>query len=86
MREIRTGDKREYIIQVADIAYDKRTGETLAVQRPKLIGELVRCKDCKHRDTCHRKVSIRTYDEDIEGYYAKFEKLDYCSYGERKEE
>ena len=46
--------------------------------------EVVRCKDCKYRDKCHKNISIREYDKDIECNYAKFEKLTYCSFGERK--
>ena len=47
--------------------------------------EVVRCKDCKHRDKCHKKIHIREYDGDIECTYAKFERLTYCSFGEREE-
>lgn len=50
------------------------------------IEKIVRCKDCKHRDKCHKKISIRGYDKDIECNYARFERLTFCSYGERKKD
>lgn len=54
------------------------------VQRNKV--EVVRCKDCKHRDNCYKEIAIRRYDKDIECHYPTFEKLAFCSFGERKEE
>lgn len=48
--------------------------------------ELIRCKDCKYRDKCHREVALKEYDEDFDANYVSFQKLTFCSYGERKEE
>lgn len=49
------------------------------------IVEVVRCKDCKHRDLCPRLVNIRIYDKEIDAYYLTSQKLSFCSYGERRE-
>ena len=40
--------------------------------------EVVRCKDCKHADKCSRNVAMQDT-------YQMYEKIDYCSYGERKD-
>lgn len=37
----------EYIFDMSDVLYNMDTGE--AVFKPKLVGDLVRCKDCKHK-------------------------------------
>lgn len=42
-------------------------------------GELVRCKECKWAEVCSQNVAMReTYDI--------YEKIDFCSYGEREGE
>ena len=68
----------ELIIQTAGSNHDS----VLVVG--KTIGVLVRCKDCRHG----------WYDDDIEYYTCRHPKglneelygVDFCSYGERKEE
>ena len=40
--------------------------------------DLVRCKECKWADKCSRNVAMQDT-------YQMYEKIDYCSYGERKE-
>ena len=47
------------------------------VAQKTLQSELIRCKDCKNRDTrdCHIQVSLYGLTDD-----------DYCRHGERKEE
>ena len=47
---------------------------------------IVRCKDCKYRDKCHREVALKEYDEDFDANYVSFQKLTFCSYGKRKED
>lgn len=47
--------------------------------------DIVECQECRYRDKCHKTIAIREYDKDIECSYARFEKLTFCSYGERKE-
>lgn len=37
----------EYIFEVSEALYDEQTSE--AVMKPNYKGELIRCKDCKHR-------------------------------------
>lgn len=36
----------EYIFEINDTLFDEETGEL--VMRPKIKGELIRCKDCKY--------------------------------------
>ena len=48
--------------------------------------EVVRCKDCKYRDKCHREVVLKEYDEDFDANYVSFQKLIFCSYGKRRED
>lgn len=37
---------KEYIVEFGDALYNEETGE--AVFHPKVIGELIRCKQCTH--------------------------------------
>lgn len=39
----------EYIIEFDDAIYDEKTG--MSVFKPRVVGELIRCKDCEHWDT-----------------------------------
>lgn len=48
--------------------------------------DVIECKDCKYRDKCHREIALKEYDEDIDANYVSFQKLTFCSYGERREE
>lgn len=66
---------KEYIIQVSDALYNDETGE--AVFQPIVVGEVIRCKDCKHWGT----VRCGHWD----GIW-KTEALWFCADGERKEE
>lgn len=50
------------------------------------LERVVRCKDCKWYHQCYKKMSIREYDEDLQCNYARFERIYYCSYGERKKD
>jgi hypothetical protein len=43
----------EYIFEMGDALYDMDTGK--AVFKPKPVGELIRCKECKHRDPEDKK-------------------------------
>lgn len=47
--------------------------------------ELIRCEDCRYRDKCHREIALKEYDEDFDANYVSFQKLTFCSYGERRE-
>lgn len=40
--------KKDYIMRFGEGLFNEETGE--ACFMPELVGELVRCKDCKHRD------------------------------------
>lgn len=48
--------------------------------------EIVRCKDCKYKDKCHREIALKEYDENFDANYVNFQKLTFCSYGEKEEE
>jgi len=43
----------EYIFEINEALYNEETGE--AVMKPEINGELIRCKDCKHRDPEDKK-------------------------------
>lgn len=47
-------------------------------------GELVRCKDCRHADECHKSVQYTRNEPRtvIIGYSP----IEWCSHGERREE
>lgn len=48
------------------------------------IVPIVRCKDCKYQDDCERQMVHRTRDYVLELNRATYNKVDFCSYGERK--
>lgn len=63
----------EYIFEMGDALYDMNTGK--AVFKPKPVGELIRCKDCKYwRDdhTCHEHSLVSPMGAN-----------EFCSRGER---
>ena len=74
---------KEYIVEFGDALYNEETGE--AVFKPKIEGELIRCKDCVCWDTSWKPTRA------IEGAYwcsnndIYMESDDYCSLAERKE-
>jgi hypothetical protein len=46
--------------------------------------EVVRCKDCKYQDDCAGQMVHTTRDYVLELNVSTYNKVDYCSYGERK--
>lgn len=64
---------KEYIVEFGDALYNEETGE--AVFKPKIEGELIRCKDCKYYKENTLACSRYGLEDD-----------DYCSWAERKEE
>ena len=50
------------------------------------VVEVVRCKDCKHRDDCGEQMVHTTRDYVLEQNVSTYNKVDFCSYGEREEE
>lgn len=66
----------EYIFEIDGALFNEETGE--AVMKPKFVGRLIRCKDCKYWESdygyCH--------EQGVEGLKPD----DYCSYAERQEE
>ena len=47
--------------------------------------EVVRCKDCKYKDDCAGQMVHTTRDYILEQNISTYNKVDFCSYGERKE-
>lgn len=45
---------------------------------------VVRCKDCKYTDCCTRTVGLTRHFDEFREYRSEI--IDFCSYGERKEE
>lgn len=62
----------EYIFEINDVLLDEETGK--AVMKPKVNGELIRCKSCKW--FYEGKWCVR--------YMYALLPEDYCSYAERK--
>ena len=46
--------------------------------------EVVRCKDCKHKGNCAMQMAPPTRDYVLEQNISTYNKVDFCSYGERK--
>lgn len=45
---------------------------------PIYVADLVRCKECKYADKCSQNVAMRDT-------YQMYEKINFCSVGERRE-
>jgi hypothetical protein len=50
------------------------------------VVEVVRCKDCKHQDDCARQMVHTTRDSVLEQNKSTYNKVDFCSYGKRKDD
>ena len=64
--------------------FHDKTCEAMAKRHQEEIAdmvEVVRCKECKHREKCEQMVVFENGKYITSGY-----KLDYCSYGEREGE
>lgn len=72
MKNLKTNEHGDTDVNQVEIAIDKSCADVV---------EVVRCKDCIHNDQCKHRVvmwvedPINTWHKDI----------DYCSYGERKD-
>ena len=66
----------EYIFEINDALYDHETGKVCMM--PKIVGALIRCKDCKHRqkDTIFKKLYCDGREVVADGF---------CEKGERDE-
>jgi len=73
---------KEYIVEFGDALYDEKTGQ--AVFRPKIVGELIRCKYCKYWDGyyCHHP----GYGDGYAHYVPPIKNEDgFCDWAEKKE-
>ena len=62
-------------------AQECKQAERLVNEQPTAdVVEVVRCKDCKHKDYCCRNVA--KFDKG----YDMYEGISFCSYGERRED
>ena len=48
------------------------------------VVEVVRCSECKYKDDCARQMVHTTRDYVLEQNISTYNKVDFCSYGERK--
>lgn len=46
---------------------------------------VVRCYECKHQEDCFSQIGFWSRDYILEQNNYEYHKLDFCSYGERKE-
>ena len=67
---------REYIFEINDALYDRETGNVCMM--PKIVGALIRCRDCKHRqeDTIFKKLYCDGREVVADGYCWKGEQDD----------
>lgn len=68
----------EYIFEINDALYDHETGKVCMM--PKIVGALIRCKDCKHhqKDTIFKKLYCDCDGREVVAY-------GFCEKGERDE-
>lgn len=66
----------EYIYEINDALYDHETGKVYMM--PKIVGALIRCKDCKRRqeDTIFHKLYCDGREVVADGYCWKGEQDD----------
>lgn len=48
------------------------------------VVEVVRCSECKYKDDCARQMVHTTRDYVLEQNISTYNKVDFCSYGERR--
>ena len=72
-------DELEYPYASDDLEEYKDDARLLIEDIPTI--DIVRCKECKHREKCEQMVVFENGKYITSGY-----KLDYCSYGEREGE
>ena len=48
--------------------------------------EVVRCKDCKYEEECIHRIKFLSINKKPELCTAEYHPLDFCSYGERRED
>lgn len=49
------------------------------------VVEVVRCKDCKHQEDCMKQLVFWVRDHVLEQNVYQYHKIDFCSYGERRD-
>ena len=74
---------KEYIVEFGDALYDEKTGQ--AVFKPKIEGELIRCKDCKYYGRVDKRRFYRGGDCTKGIISTIVPDKDFCSRGEREE-
>ena len=74
---------KEYIMLFDYALYNEETGE--AVFNPQMVGELVRCKDCVHRDPEDHGCDCAGH-EMLKGGFIPMPDNFYCADGERRTE
>lgn len=68
-----------------EIIHCERIGDSLLYNHY-VVGELVRCKDCKYGDTFHDFDEPEMPMKCLGQHYGGTHPDDYCSYGERRED
>lgn len=58
-------------------------GYTAEKKKADLV-EVVRCEECKYQEDCARQIVHTTRDYVLEQNISTYNKVDFCSYGERK--
>lgn len=50
------------------------------------VVEVVRCEECKYKEDCARQMVHTTRDYVLEQNISSYNKVDFCSYGEKRSE
>lgn len=50
------------------------------------VQEVVRCEECKYKEDCARQMVHTTRDYMLEQNISSYNKVDFCSYGEKRSE
>jgi hypothetical protein len=58
--------------------------ELLKEQQTADVVEVVKCSECKYKDDCARQMVHTTRDYVLEQNISTYNKVDFCSYGEKR--
>ena len=81
---VNTLKRRDYASDSHTYACFKTFIEILDESPTADVVEVVKCSECKYNDDCARQMVHTTRDYVLEQNISTYNKVDFCSYGERK--
>ena len=75
----------ENLNRFAPEAYSRSVDLIISKQPTADVVEVVRCRDCKYKDECIRRIEFMGRNPVIELNTYEYHPLEFCSYGQRKE-